>query len=255
MKFDLKFDVLKPGLACCMAAGLALASQSASAVVIAPDEDVMTSSFFSGANRVRGYPGDNRPVMRVSTDNPFSTAGAETIYLDFGSYDFSALGGPVTATLTMNSTAGGFNADAGPGNPFTVSAHGVNANPLTSITDDTNPGGPINWLDFYNNNILAANGAASTAVNCINCAVNFDVSALVNSWVNGANTFHAIALTGKNDTSGNDFLHGFLNNSDTSANQGFTFLTVTAVPEPESYAMLLAGLGLVALRLRRGRRG
>ena len=185
--------------------------------------------------------------MRVSNDDTNGTTGAETIYLTFNAADFSAYSGPVSAILTMRSVDGGFGANAGAGNPFTVSAHGVNADPLASITDDTNPGGPINWLTFYNN-ILAANSAASTAVNCIDCDVTFDVSALVNSWIAGTNTIHAIALTGKNDTSGKDFLHGFVNNNNGGTAMHYTFLTVTAVPEPDIYVMLLAGFGLLLLR-------
>lgn len=236
---------------------VALASafaQPASAVDIAVDQDVMTSSFFQGTNTVRGYPSETtRPVMRVSTDGAFGNAGAETIYLTFN-YDFSTFSGPVVATLTMQSTAGGFGADAGAGNPFTVSAHGVNADPLASITDDTNPSGTIGWLDFYNNNILAADSAASTAVDCTDCTVTFDVSALVNSWIAGTNTIHAIALTGKNDLSGTDFLHGFLNNDNAGTPMGYTYLSVAAVPEPETYAMLLAGLGMTGWMVRRRKR-
>jgi len=228
------------------------ANTSAAATVIPVEEDVMTSVFFQGTNKVRGYAAENnRPVMRVSNHNTNGTTGPATIYLT-SHYDFSSFAGPVSAILTLQSAEGGFGADAGAGNPFTVSAHGVNADPLASITDDTNPAGAIDWLSFYGNNILAADSAASTAVNCTDCAVTFDVSALVNDWISGANTLHTIALTGKNDTSGNDFLHGFLNNNTGGAAMGYTYLSVSAVPEPEHYALLLAGLGALGLRLRRG---
>ena len=42
--------------------------------------------------------------------------------------------------------------------------------------------------------------------------VTFDVSDIVNGWIAGANSHQFIALTGKNDASGNDFLQGFVNN-------------------------------------------
>jgi hypothetical protein len=234
-----------------IACGLAL-SQAAAADTINPTEDVMTSSFFQGTNTVRGYPGDNRPVMRVSTDGAFGNAGAETIYLSFNAADFASYSGPVTATLTLQSTEGGFGADAGAANPFTVSAHAVNADPFSSITDDNNPGGSIGWLDFYNNNILAADSAASTVINSFG-AVSFNVSGIVNSWIDGSNSVFTIAMTGKNDTSGADILHGFLNNNDSAVAFGSTYLTVTAVPEPETYAMLLAGLGMTGWMVRRKR--
>jgi hypothetical protein len=140
----------------------------------------------------------------------------------------------------MQSAAGGFGGDASSGNPFTVSAHAVSADPLTSITDDTNPAGPIGWVSFFNNNILPADPAALTAIESFG-PVTFDVTAVVNDWIAGTNTVFALAMTGKNDTSGNDFLHGFLNNSEAP---GSTFLTVN-VPEPA--ALLLSIVGLVGV--------
>jgi hypothetical protein len=218
------------------------------AAVYAPDEDVMSSGFFQGTNQIRGYVGDVRPTFRVSTSTAFGI-GREAIYLDFSSIDLSSYNGStITATLTMTSTIGGFGADASAGNPFTVSAHGVDTNPLTNITDDGN-GGTITSSDFYDNNILAANVAASTSVDSFGL-INFDVTALITDWISGVNTLQFIALTGKNHT-GADFLHGFHNNSDTLADEGFTYLEVTAVPLPAAvwlFASALIGLAGVARR-------
>lgn len=238
----------------CVAFLLSTASTCLQAATITPVEDVMTSSFFQGTNLVRGYVGDARPTFRVSSDGAFGLTGAEAIYLAFDSSDFAGFTFPVaSAVLAVESKDGGFGENAGPGNPFTVSAHGVTADPFTSITDDTNPTGPISWLDFYNDNILAAESGASTVVDSFG-PVTFDVTALVNDWLSGANTVFAIALTGKNDLSGNDFLHGFANNSDTSVNQGFTSLMVTQVPEPTSLLiMLTGGVSLVAWMTRPAR--
>lgn len=220
--------------------GIAISiSNAVASTTYAVNEDVMTSSFFQGTNTVRGYAGEGRNVFRVSTNNPFGSAGGETIYLDFGGADFSTFSGVVQAKLTVQSVSGGFNADAGAGNPFTVSAHAVNANPITSIIDDTNLTGTINWLDFYNNNIEGADIAATTSIDGFG-ATTFDVSAIVNGWVSGSNTIQSLALTGFNDASGNDFLHGFLNNSE---NPGSTYLAVTSVPVPS--AVWLLGSGVV----------
>jgi len=242
------------GIALACAAALAVSHQSALAADVIPvTEDVMTSIFFQGANTVRGYATEsNRPVMRVSDHNTSGTTGAETIYLYFNQ-NFSTYTGPVSAILTMQSIDGGFGANASAGNPFLVSAHAVNANPFTSITDDTNPGGSTNWLTFYNNNILAADAAARTSISGFG-TVGFDVSGIVNGWIAGTNTNQFIALTGKSDSSGLDFLHGFVNNSNGGILAGATYLTVTAVPEPETYALLLAGLGLVGACVRRQKR-
>lgn len=232
-------------MALSLSATLLLANAS-QALVIDPDEDVMTSAFFTGTNLVRGYAGDNRPTLRTSTDGAFGLAGAETIYIDFASYDFSSLSGPYTATLTLESISGGFGADAGPGNPFTVSAHGVAANPFTTIADDTNPGGTLSWLTFYQTLIQPADPAAQTAIAGFG-TVTIDVTAIVNAWIAGVNTNEQLALTGLEDLSGSDFLHGFKNNTEAP---GSTYLTLTAVPEPGTATLMLLGLGLLGSRKR-----
>ncbi|MGC4092013.1 MAG: hypothetical protein QM756_29845 [Polyangiaceae bacterium] len=225
---------------------LIMTSWLAEAAVIPVAEDVMTSSFFTGSNRVRGYAADNRPVLRVSTDAPFGQVGAETLYLGFDPAAFSGLAGPVQARLTVHSVAGGFGADAGPSNPFTVSAHALLANPFTDILDDTQPGGSVDWLTFYQQDIAPAATAASTVIDGFG-SYSFDVSAIVAAWLDGANAVFAIALTGRNN-SGADFLHGFLDNS---VAPGSSFLTVTAVPLPGTLLSLLPGLAALALLGRR----
>lgn len=221
--------------------------------IIAPTEDVMTSAFFQGTNLVRGYNGEaNRPNFRVSNDNAFGV-GPETIYVQFSAGDFSGMSSVDQAILTMESVDGGFGANASAGDPFIVSAHGVNADPFTEITDDTNPSGTIAWDDFFANNILTANAAALTTVDAFG-PVEFDVTSLVNDWLAGGNPHFVIALTGKNDpqlgNGGNGFLHGFRNNSNTAANEGFTFLTVSAIPEPGSM-FIIGCVGVVAAIRRR----
>lgn len=216
--------------------------------VLAPREDVMTSGFFQGTNTVRGYAGDIRPTFRVSNDGPFDTLGAETIYLDFDPTGFSNFTDPVaSAVLTVTSADGGFNANASAEAPFLVSAHGVTANPFSSIIDDTNPDGSLDWLTFFNSNILPADPASSTLINSFG-AITFDVTSLVNSWIAGDNSNFSIALTGKNDTSENDFLHGFSNNTEAP---GSSFLTVTAVPEPSTALLSILGLTIAMGRRRR----
>lgn len=218
--------------------------------IVNPTEDIMTSGFFTGTNLVRGYSGDDRPVHRVSTDGAFGIAGAETIYVLFSEADFASFGSSVdSAILSLTSIDGEFGANADADNPFLVSAHAVNLDPMASITDDTNPDGTINWVDFFDNNILAANSESMTMVNGFG-EIQFDVTSIINDWVSGSNSAFAIALTGKNDTSGADFLHGFSNNSDSP---GATFLNVTpsAVPEPTSMVVLMSMAVVSGLRRRR----
>ena len=232
--------------ACLCQAGTAIAT-----VTIAPDEDVMTSGFFFEPNTVRGYAGEGRNVLRVSTTNAFGVGGAETIYIDFSGFDFAGTfssAPAVTAVLSVESVSGGFGADAGPDAPFTVSAHGLSEDPLLAITDDTNPSGPTNWLDFFNDEILPADPAALTVVDSFG-TVTFDVSALVNDWIaQGPGAIETIALTGINDTSGADFLHGFLNNGE---NPGSTSLAVTPVPVPGALVLFASALASFSTLRRR----
>lgn len=227
--------------------GIAISSPLPAAMVFNPDEDIMTSAFFFPPNSVRGYAGEGRDVFRVSNNDAFGLTGAETIYLSFQSADLSSYANPIDkAILTMTSVDGGFNANASSGNPFTASAHAVDTNPITSITDDTNPAGTIDWLTFYNLNIQAAPPESSVAIEGFG-QIEFDVTSIVNDWISGTNSELSIALTGKNDTSGTDFLHGFLNNTETP---GSTFLTINPIPEPTSGILLLVGLTLTLRRSR-----
>ncbi|MEN1678632.1 MAG: hypothetical protein AAGJ46_03510 [Planctomycetota bacterium] len=217
---------------------IVVAGAAQASVIIPPTEDVMTSAFFQGANRVRGFAGETPPraVHRVSIDNAFGV-GPETVYIAFDPSAFGGFTSPVQrAVLTASSTSGGFFADAGPGNPFIVSAHGVSADPFTSITDDTNPGGPLSFVDFFEANILDAAPPARIPVASFG-EIEFNVTALVNDWLDGTTTDFVIALTGKNDRQLTDFLHGFVNNSETP---GSTFLTVSQVPEPSSVILTVA---------------
>ena len=221
--------------------GIAISSPLPAAMIFNPDEDIMTSSFFFPPNSVRGYAGEGRDVFRVSNNDAFGLTGAETIYLSFQSADLSSCANPIEkAILTMTSVDGGFSANASGGNPFTVSAHALDTNPITSITDDTNPGGTIDWLTFYNLNIQASSPESSVAVEGFG-QIEFDVTSIVNDWISGTNNELSIALTEKNDTSGTDFLHGFLNNTETP---GSTFLTLNPIPEPSSGILALVGLAL-----------
>ena len=201
-------------------------------------EDVMTSAFFTGTNLVRGYDADDRTAHRVSSDNAFGV-GPETVYLTFDANDIATLGSPVPrAILSVESINGGFGGDATPANPFAMSAHAVDTDPLVAITDDTNPAGPIAWNDFFANNILVAPASATTTVTGFG-TLKFDVTQIVNDWVAGTNAVFAIALTGKNDTlSDGNILHGIANNSETEGLSHF----ISIVPEPTAGCLLVSSM-------------
>ena len=205
-------------------------------VVISPINSVMTSGFFQGVDQVRGYAGDARPILRASSPAPFGLGQPEGIYFDFTSLDLSDFKEPTSsAILSVTSISGGFNADAGPENPFLISAHGVGINPLLSIEDDTNAIGFMGAVEFEANQILPA--ISSVSVDSFGL-IEFDVSDLFNDWIAGENLNYFIALTGRNDLSGNDFLHGFSNSSEIP---GATFLTVDQIPESSVVISLFVG--------------
>lgn len=226
-----------------LAAAVALPAVSATAATYTVDQDVMTSPFYFGTDKVRGYDADNRPSHYVTADNPYGFGAPATIYLDFSSIDFSSFAGQeVKAMLSMESVKYSSYASGTADSPFKVSVHGVDANPFTSITDNTNPSGPVSWQGFYNTKIKAADSKAVTAVDCINCTVTFDVSALVNSWINGNDSLQYAAVTAATENPNSPIFHGFLNNSEAP---GSTQLSVSAVPVPA--AVWLFGSALAAL--------
>ncbi len=156
---------------CFLGAILSTALPIGATLVVQPDEDVMTSAFFFGPDFVRGYRGDNRSTFRVSSNNAFG-AGPETIYLDFSSLSVAQV---ESGILTLQSVSGGFGADASSMNPFVVSAHAVDFNPFTAITDNRNPGGSVSWETFFNGHILPSNSTARTTVSGFG-TVTFDVT-------------------------------------------------------------------------------
>lgn len=229
-------------------------SSAAAEVVIAPTEDVFTSGFFfppGTPNAVQGFDSDVplRNLLRVSSPAPFGIQNPEVIYLQFNPASFSSLGGSIrSARLTMTSVDGGFSANASATMPFLVSAHGVNSDPLSIILDDDNAGGFLTSFEYFQTQILAAPLQSRTVIDAIDQTFEFDVTSIVNSWLDGSNPNFYLAMTGSNDLSGTDFLHGFSNNSFTP---GSTFLTVTAIPEPSGLGGLLVATSIIWARRRR----
>lgn len=226
---------------------LVIVSVGEASVVISPKNSVMTSGFFQGVDQVRGYDGDSRLILRVSSPEPFGLGQPEGIYFDFTSFDPTSFRNPVSsAAFSVTSVSGGFNADADLENPFLVSAHGLSANPLLAIADDTNPDGMMSAVEFESTHIL--NVISSASVDSFGL-VTFDVTDLINDWIDQKNSNYFIALTGREDGSGSDFLHGFSNNSEVP---GATFLRVVQIPEPSALILLTIGSLALLWHKRRG---
>ncbi|MDA7643022.1 PEP-CTERM sorting domain-containing protein [Akkermansiaceae bacterium] len=222
---------------------LVIVSVGEASIVISPKDSVMTSGFFQGVDQVRGYDGDSRLILRVSSPEPFGLGQPEGIYFDFISFDPTSFRNPVSsAAFSVTSVSGGFNADADLENPFLVSAHGLSANPLLAIADDTNPDGMMSAVEFESTHIL--NVVSSVSVDSFGL-VTFDVTDLIDQ----KNSNYFIALTGREDGSGSDFLHGFSNNSEVP---GATFLRVVQIPEPSALFLLTIGSLALLWHRRRG---
>lgn len=126
----------------------------------------------------------------------------------------------------------------------------------TQVTDMTFPDAGINYTDIdYGNNMLVASYTGSQqGVTLRNLALN------QTSFFGVGFNIDSLALGNNNDvflTSGNSLynytLGGALITSMTFPDAGilYTGIDVTPVPEAESYAMMLAGLGAIGLMMRR----
>ena len=225
---------------------LVVGPEGQASIVLAPKNSVMTSGFFQGGDQVRGYEGDSRPILRASSPAPFGLEQPEGIYFDFTSFDPTSFDSRTnSAILSVTSVTGGFNADADLENPFLVSIHGVGENPFLAIADDTNPDGLMSAIEFESTHIF--NAVSSVSVNSLGL-VTFNVTDLINDWIDGENSNYFIALTGRDDRSGSDFLHGFSNSSEVPA---ATFLTIAEIPEPSE--LILLTIGILALLGHRSR--
>ena len=126
----------------------------------------------------------------------------------------------------------------------------------TLVTNMTFPDAAINYTDIdYGNNLLVASYTGSQqGVTLRNLALN------QTSYFGVGFNIDSLALGNSNDvflTSGNSLynytLGGVLITSMTFPDAGiiYTGIDVTPVPEADSYAMMLAGLGVIGLMLRR----
>lgn len=168
-----------------------------------------------------------------------------------------------TVDAFANSTGGGTGVAVG----FTVGdAFTVSVNPL----DLWNAGAPPRWSNangLTGADLLAAGAADTNGDNPGGIAGVTVIGSDFGTWTQGGLTAPFGALVGEWGNSGNFFLIGTnyagvaadstlklyyfdMNNSDNTGSI-LADVNVAAVPEPETYAMMLAGLGLIGFSARR----
>lgn len=173
----------------------------------------------------------------VSGNNTFTGNEHSQRYNSWVSFDLSALSGSVSGAI-LHLTPQDY-----PGNDtmaYSVSMYDVNLSPYASLQSSS--AGVLGYLD------LASGGLYGTANFTPNAPLSIALSAQ--------------ALADINAAIGGRFMIGFTNNSlnaqvstpgtDLGVYTGGSSLElISAVPEPESYALLLAGLGAIGLIVRR----
>ncbi|MFZ1243595.1 MAG: PEP-CTERM sorting domain-containing protein [Azonexus sp.] len=207
-----------------------------------------------------------------------TAAGAATQTNDYGSYSLSFDDSTIFGSPSFSFTSGGNVAGFGWNLPTSVNVVSLGA-PVTNtfvlpdFTITANAGYSLSGLSASVGNLVftEVGGATTQAVAGANASVNggplvpfggiltktttlsgagYSTGYLSGSDSSGAGSFNAIVVTGGTLTlsaSG-----GFFSSITSNPQNEIKFsLIAAAVPEPESYAMLLAGLGLIGAIARR----
>ncbi len=196
----------------------------------------------TGYLAVTGFQVGSNPSLNVPGLN--STYG---LYIKFDGTGTTSTGNPLTTpTLgsfsTLNYTLYGYNGSAtfgidGSGNPFETAA-----GEIALASGSLQPGG----------NFVSTNPAQGSFFANAGATLSFDVNPANASFFAAPNPFYKMALTSFTNTPSNVFAFdgGF---RIIKGGGTINFAPVTPVPEPETYALMLAGLAAVGYVVRRRR--
>lgn len=174
---------------------------------------------------------------------PLQAAATTTVY-EVKALENSTSGGVGLAVSVFAGQSFSVSADindlwnAGP-LPRWSNADGLNAVLLSTGLPDVNGDDPA---------VTAGNKIGDVFVPWTQNGLTAPYGTLVGQWGSGEYFTVGTTYTG---TAVDNTLNLFYFDSNTGDNRGSILATVTAVPEPETYAMLLAGLGLVGFIARR----
>ncbi|MBA2658816.1 MAG: PEP-CTERM sorting domain-containing protein [Nitrosospira sp.] len=174
---------------------------------------------------------------------PLQAAATTTVY-EVKALDNSTSGGAGLAISVFASQSFSVSADindlwnAGP-LPRWSNADGLNAVLLSTGLPDVNGD---------NSNVAAGNKIGDVLPLWTQNGLTAPYGTLVGQWGSGDYFTVGTTYTG---TAIDNTLNLFYFDSNTGGNRGSILASVTAIPEPETYAMLLAGLGLVGFIARR----
>lgn len=174
---------------------------------------------------------------------PLQAAATTTVY-EVKALDNSTSGGVGLAVSVFAGQSFSVSADindlwnAGP-LPRWSNADGLNAVLLSTGAADVNGDNP---------NVTAGNKIGDVLPFWTQNGLTAPYGTLVGQWGNGDYFTVGTTYTG---TAVDNTLNLFYFDSNTGGNRGSILASVTAIPEPETYAMLLAGLGLVGFIARR----
>lgn len=184
----------------------------------------------------------NIDLAGATSGNPIIAAGGESFAQTFAGQSAAGTGaptGPLTLVATDAITVEAWNPGVSPASNSLLSQPG-NAAPLSLLLNSW--ADAISWTMGYGNGGSVVVDLYGQAGNLVNSASFSELSGYANFSISGLGEFYGLTFRNNTDPAGLRF-------------QNFSYNSVSVVPEPETYAMMLLGLGLVGFQLYRRSKG